>query len=291
MTWTNSKYVGIGARLNLNVSLLGVQCTMTASQLHNNNNMSVALRWYTLTYYSNTQKRRWHTAVVDIDWIHIVFKCRVVRRRMLALDEQKVRWYALEHVCFWMCHCVVWVQCITITHLPAIQLQWKWHTDLRGCRFRLNTNTAYMERYCAGFERADSTLVSVCVWSWMCHCLLTMLHDTIASTHLTAIQLQWQCHVVLHWCWCWLNIRNDIYMFLAGFGQTASTLLLLNSNVSLLLPEVHHDSITIAHLPGIQLQWQCHIHDTPFCADVDIDGIHILRIYGTVSCWFWPNRT
>ena len=74
--WTNRPYVGISACLNLDVTLLGIRCTATPSQLH------------TCMLYSNTRQWQWQMALrwckcwLDI-WNDILF----------ALDEQDVRWY------------------------------------------------------------------------------------------------------------------------------------------------------------------------------------------------------
>ena len=44
---------------------------------------------------------------------------------------------------------------------------------------------------------------------------------------------------------------------------------------------MHHDTISIAHPPAFQIQWQ--LHTIRRCGDVD-------RIYGTAWYWLWTNR-
>ena len=102
--WTHRKYVGIGACLNLNVSLLSIRYTMTPSRLHtclllncNDHDNDIRL---CAEYWLNT-------------WNGIV----------LVLDEQEVSWY------YWCMFTFVFV----ISWYTKIQLQWQWHTALHWC--------------------------------------------------------------------------------------------------------------------------------------------------------------
>ena len=103
--WIYRKYVGIGACLNPNVSLLDIWCTMTWSQLH------IWLLFQTLQrrwYMKHDSKPLWCS--LDI-WNGVV----------LVLDEQIVRWYwcmfEFEYVIAYLSlvymfifhHVVVWI--------------------------------------------------------------------------------------------------------------------------------------------------------------------------------------
>ena len=106
--WTNSQYVGIRACLNLNVSLLGIRCTMTPSQLHTR----------LLFNYNDIR------TCADVNWIW--------NGIVLALDEQEVRWYW----CIFEFECLIALytvhhNIIAIAYSRAIQLQW--YTVLCWC--------------------------------------------------------------------------------------------------------------------------------------------------------------
>ena len=103
----------------------------------------------------------------------------------------------------------------------------------------------------------------------------TMHHDAIVIAHSPAIQLQWQWHTALRWCW--LNIWNRV-----GFGRTGGTLVLLMHVYMSHYLVYERYTMTWSQLQT-RLLFNYHGNDTWFCADVD-------WINGTVSCWLWTNR-
>ena len=100
----------------------------------------------------------------------------IKRYIVLALDEQKVRWYLgmFEFECVIAWYTTLHHDTITIEHSPAIQLQWQLHTALRWCQCCLNVWNA-MTNGCAllliefygtvlyrvAFGRTGSTLVHI----------------------------------------------------------------------------------------------------------------------------------
>ena len=231
--WMHSLYVGIGGCLNLNVSLLGTQCTMYDT-MHRN---------CTLVCYSNT--RQWYTAVRWC-WSHIW------NGIVLAFNEQDVRWYW----CMFEFECVIaWYtmphDTITTALSPAIQLQWQWHTALRSCWLDIWNGIALV---------LDEQKVR---WYWCVYLNLnmwlrgsyTMHHETIAIALSPAIQIQWQWHTALRWCW--LNIW--ICIMLALDGQAVRWYwCMFEFECVIARYTMHCGTIAIAHSPDIQLQWQWH---------------------------------
>ena len=90
--WTNRMYVGIGACLNLNLSLPGVRCAMIRSQLH------------TQLLFKRTT-RRWHMAHdsthadFDVDWIYGTVSCWLWMAASTSV---------LVHVWIQVCHSLVY---------------------------------------------------------------------------------------------------------------------------------------------------------------------------------------
>ena len=163
--WTNSKYVGIGACLNSNLSLLCVRWTTRPSLLH--------------TRFLFNDNVTWLCAYVDIDWMY-------------------------ETVSYWLWTNRQYVGiCVFLNFNVSLlgnRFTIAWHH--RDCTLACYSHTIlmaygsapmlieYMERYRFAFGRTESTLVLVHVLIWICHDLVTMHHDTIAITHMPATATQ-----------------------------------------------------------------------------------------------------
>ena len=126
--WTDRAYVGISACLNLNMSWLGVQSTMTPSDLHT---------CLILNYNRNG-------VLFMVDYIYCVY---IMERYRVGFGRTG-RTLVLVHVWIWMCYGLVTIRhdIIAIAYPLAIQTHNNGggtrRTALRGCRFRLNTYLA-----------------------------------------------------------------------------------------------------------------------------------------------------
>ena len=149
--WTNREYVGITVWLNLNVSLLGIRCTMTPAHLHTR----LLCNYNDITYGS---------ALMLIEYMERCHDCWIWTNRKyvgivvcLILNVSVIASYTLHH------------GASAFAHLTAIQLQWQWYTALCWCWLYIWNGVMTV-----GFERTECTLVLVYVWFWIwiCHYLM-----------------------------------------------------------------------------------------------------------------------
>ena len=143
----------------------------------------------------------------------------------------------------------------------------------------------YMERCRVGFGWTGSTLVSVHVWIWMCHCVIydTPWHAMAPSQLYTRLPpfnyngndiLLCAC-IDVDWIWICIMWALDEQTVRWYIGAC------LNVNVSLLgfrctmIPSQLHT----------RLLFNYNDNDIRPCACIDVDWI-----YGYVSFWLWTNR-
>ena len=114
--WTNRKYVVIGACLNLNVSLLGVRCTLTHSQLHNR----LLLKY---------------TAMVMMAYGAALILLEYMERRYVDFERTEST-LVLVHVLNVLLVSIRYTMrndCIKIARPPSIQLPLQYHMTRRWC--------------------------------------------------------------------------------------------------------------------------------------------------------------
>ena len=133
------------------------------------------------------------------------------------------------------------------THLPAIQLQLQWRTDVHWCWLN-------MKRYSACWLWRTRKYVGICTYLNLNVSLLGI--HTIAIAHSPAIQLQWQWHATLCCCWCWLNTWNGIVLL--DEQQVRWYWCMFEFECVIAWYTMHHNAIAIAHPSAIQLQLQWH---------------------------------
>ena len=178
----------------------------------------------------------------------------------------------LVHVWIRMCHCLVYVRCtMTQSQLhtrllfnyngnctrlcTGVNVAWmygtQWQMAARCCWLNvwngissccLWANRRYVGEHWCIFE-------SECVFTWC-----TLRHEVHYRdyTH-HAIQIQWQWHAALRWCW--LNIWNGVVLVLDE-QYVRWYWCMFEFKCVITWYTMHYNTITIAHSPTIQLQWQ-----------------------------------
>ena len=161
LRWPNRQYVVIRACLNLNVPLLGIRCTMTQSQLHTR-----------LLHYIGIDDIRLCT---DVDYIYGFGRAGST---CIFEFECLVTWYAAYDALWYHHNCTLAYYSTTIA-IP--------HDSARWCWCWLNV--------CNGIVLVLDEQEVCCMMLNLNVSLLGMMHHcTIAITHSSAIQLQWQWH-------------------------------------------------------------------------------------------------
>ena len=226
----------------------------------------------------------------------------------------------------WINHywCTVHYKNITIAHWSAMQMHYKWQCVITWCKMHHDTTGIAQSTHIQLqfqwptvsrwyiFASYSNTFQR---WSHMPHgsTLMPMLVEYIYGTVSFSLRtnslyvgivdisalacfsntLQRRWHTALRWCWCWLNtyiayiLWNGIHR--VGFGRTVCTLVLVQVLILICRdfaynPPRHHRNCTLVWLllnyNDIQIMLR---------VDADVNWIHTLHMYETISCWLWPN--
>ena len=151
--WTDRAYVGIGACLYLNGSWIGVQSTMTPSDLRTLHTCLMILNY------------NHNDVLLMVEYIYCVY---IMERYRVASGRAES-----TLVCIGVCLKLN----VSIVNVRYTMTPWQLRTRVL---FNYNCNGMwlctdagkYME--CVGFDRTESALVFVYVGIWMCHDLVTV---------------------------------------------------------------------------------------------------------------------